>query len=189
MRTPYFIALLPLALVACDKGAPVQRFSLDDTSAAELVLTPSPDTTGAAWSVDESGKSIGFGLEGETPFLSLACTITTDRTEPSLTIIRHSQSEPGAKVLFPVLGNGMNSRLNLDATLAKEGWRWQGTYPASAPELDVFTGDRTIQATLPGGGTLDIPGSTLPGEFVNWCRRNGEYQTLLERSAEARQRR
>ena len=52
-------------------------------------------------------------------------------------------------------------------------WRWEGLLAAGDPQLDVFTGPRELEATLPGGGTLLIEGSRIPGEFVNWCRAGG----------------
>ena len=152
---------------------PVQRVELGEAeSAAEMVLTPSPDSKGAGWSVAPDGKAVQFGQEGEAPFLSLACTIAPD-AGPRIAIIRHALSQPGAKALFAVMGNGTVSRLKLDAKLAGGGWRWEGSYPADAPELDVFTGRRAIEATLPGAGTLRIGGSGLPREFIDWCRRSG----------------
>ncbi len=56
----------------------------------------------------------------------------------------------------------------------KTGWRWEGTYPANAPELDVFTGQRDVEATLPGAGTLRIGGARCRASSSSWCRRNGE---------------
>ncbi len=151
----------------------MQRIDLgaSDTASA-LTIAPSPDTTGATWRIAADGKGIDFGKPKQSPLLSLACQISA-KAAPQLAVIRHAQSEPGAKALFAVLGNGMTARLKLDAKLAPEGWRWVGTYPADAPELDVFTGQHDIEATLPGAGTLRIAGADLPREFLGWCRRGG----------------
>ena len=166
---------LTVALAACGRQPRVQRVDLDDVpNATDLTLTTSPDTTGAKWTITPDGKGIDFGKVVTKPFLSLTCAISEDKSPPQLTIIRHAQSQPGAKALFAVLGNGIVSRLKLDAALGRDGWRWEGHYPASSPELDVFTGTRDIQATLPGGGMLQIAGSNLPRDFVNWCRNNGK---------------
>jgi hypothetical protein len=163
------------ALTACGRQPQVQRVDLDDVpSATELTLTSSPDTAGAKWTITPDGKGIDFGNSAAKPFLSLTCAISKDKAPPQLTIVRHAQSQPGAKALFAVLGNGITSRLRLDAALGKDGWRWEGRYPASSPELDVFTGQRDIEATLPGGGTLHIAGSRVPRDFVDWCRQNGK---------------
>ena len=166
---------LSLALVACDRQAPRPEATFnEDQSVAELALNPKPDSADARWGVGTDGKGIHFGKPAATPLLSLTCQPGKDNAAPQLTVIRHARSEPGAKALFAVLGNGIVSRLKVDAALAdKEGWRWEGHYPASAPELDVFTGPRDVDATLPGGGELHIGGSGLPREFIEWCRRNG----------------
>ena len=80
----------------------------------------------------------------------------------------------------------MISRLKMEAALDDGEWRWEGTYRADAPELDVFTGPRELEATLPGGGSLQIAGSRLPGEFVNWCRIGGKVlQTSAREEAKA----
>jgi hypothetical protein len=57
--------------------------------------------------------------------------------------------------------------------------------PASDPQLDVFTGPGELQATLPGGGTLLIEGSRVPGEFVTWCRAGGRVRRAEEAEASA----
>jgi hypothetical protein len=163
-----------LALAACERQPEPQATFREDQSAAELALNPKPDSADAKWAIAADGKGIDFGNPAAAPLLSLTCQISKDNAPPQLTVIRHARSEPGAKALFAVLGNGIVSRLKVDAALAdQEGWRWEGRYPASAPELDVFTGQRDIAATLPGGGELHVTGSGLPREFIDWCRRNG----------------
>ena len=161
-------------LAACERPpAPEPTFREDQFTAA-LALTPMPDSEGAQWSIAANGKGIDFGKTAAPPLLSLTCQIGKDGAPPQLTVIRHARSEPSAKALFAGLGNGSVARLMLVAALAEiEGWRWEGRYPAVAPELDVFTGPRDIAATLPGGGELHIAGSGLPREFIDWCRRNG----------------
>lgn len=165
---------LTLALAACERPPAPEPTFREDQSATALALNPMPDSEGAQWSIAANGKGIDFGKTAAPPLLSLTCQIGKDGAPPQLTVIRHARSEPGAKALFAVLGNGIVSRLKLDAALAEtEGWRWEGRYPASAPELDVFTGPRDIAATLPGGGELHIAGSGLPREFIDWCRHGG----------------
>lgn len=142
-------------------------------SAASLAINPLPNSLGARWHIAADGKAIELARPTDEPLLTLRCKIAAN-TAPQLTVIRHAGSEPGAKALFAVIGNGIISRIKLDATLAEKGWRWEGTYRADAAALDAFTGPRDIEATLPGAGTLRIDGSTLPREFIGWCRRNGE---------------
>jgi hypothetical protein len=169
-------------LAACGEGgdAPVQaqRISLDDARAKVAEPLLSPDTEGAVWTVTENGQAIDFARAGAEPFLTLACDL---RAAPAtIAVIRHVAARPGQKALFPVLGNGTISRLKVDAALHDGEWRWEGVFPASDPQLDVFTGPREIEATLPGGGTLLIEGSRIPGEFVNWCRAGGRVLRAAE---------
>jgi hypothetical protein len=172
-------ALTALALLsACGSGEqePVeaQRFSLEAVRRVPPEPLLSPDTKAAAWSVTADGQAIDFGLPGEPPMMTLACDLRT--TPAHLRIIRHVVGRPGAKALFPVIGNGTISRFRLDAMLHEGEWRWEGALPASDPLLDVFVGPRELEATLPGGGSLKIAGSRIPGEFVNWCRAGGRVQ-------------
>ena len=179
------LILLPF-LAACGEGgdAPVQaqRITLDDARAKVAEPLLSPDPTGANWTVSGNGQAIDFGRPGAEPWLTLACDL---REAPAtLTVIRHVEARPGQKALFPVLGNGTVSRFKVDAALDEGEWRWEGVFPASDPQFDVFTGPRDLEATLPGGGTLLIEGSRIPGEFVNWCRAGGRLQRAEEAEAE-----
>lgn len=174
-----------LILTACGNGAdaPVQaqRISLEDARAKVAEPLLSPDTKGATWKVTANGQAIDFGRAGAEPWLTLACDVS--EAPATLTIIRHAPTRPGLKALFPVLGNGMISRFEVDATLHEGEWRWEGTLPAADPLLEVFTGPRELQATLPGAGSLMIEGSRIPGEFIEWCRSGG--RVLRAEEAEA----
>jgi len=173
-------------LAACDRPqAPVdgQRISLDAVRGEAENPLPSPDTQGAVWTVSADGRAIDFGQEDEPAFLTLSCDLREQ--PPRLHIIRHVIGRPGEKALFPVIGNGTISRFKLDATLVDGEWRWEGAVPASDPQLDVFTGARELEATLPGGGSLAIAGSRIPGEFVNWCRAGGRVQQAEAEEQEA----
>ncbi|HWK40493.1 MAG TPA: hypothetical protein VNR60_01050 [Croceibacterium sp.] len=166
-------------LAACGgsgESGQAQRISLDDArhTASEPLL--SPDTKSAVWTVAENGRSIDFGVSGQLPFLTLACALR--ETPVQLRLIRHVTARPGEKALFPVIGNGTISRFKIDAVLADKEWRWEAALPASDPSLDVFTGPRELEATLPGGGSVLIPGSRIPGEFVEWCRAGGRVQQV-----------
>jgi hypothetical protein len=185
--TVLFLAVL--ALNACERApdAPSQAQRISLEAARQVPETPllSPDTRQASWSVSADGQAIAFGNAGQPPFLTLACRL---REQPAqLEIIRHVRGRPGQQALFPVLGNGMISRFKLDTALANGEWRWQGSLAASDPQLDVFTGPRELEATLPGGGSLLMAGSRVPGEFVRWCRQGGRVQRVeaREQAAEA----
>lgn len=164
-----------LTLAACHREqAPVegQRISLDAVSSEGEQPLPSPDTKGAIWAPAATGQAIDFGRPGERPFLTLACNVRTDPAE--VTIIRHVPSRPGEKALFPVISNSTNARFKLDAALHDNEWRWEGTLPADDPLLEIFDETQSFEATLPGGGTLKIAGSSVPHQFLEWCRARGQ---------------
>ena len=186
-RLPLIVATL-LPLVACDRAEePVdpQRISLDAARGEAREPLASPDTDDARWTVAPDGQAVAFGNAGERPFLSLACRVKDD--PPTIRVIRHAEAGPGEKALFPVIGNGTISRFKADAALEDDEWRWQAVVPADDALLEVFTGAREIEATLPGAGSLIISGSRVPGEFIAWCRRGGAVSEAVteERTAEA----
>ena len=186
-RLPLIVATL-LSLVACDRAEePVdpQRISLDAARGEAREPLASPDTDDARWTVAPNGQAVAFGNAGERPFLSLACRVKDD--PPTIRVIRHAEARPGEKALFPVIGNGTISRFKADAALEDDEWRWQAVVPADDALLEVFTGAREIEATLPGAGSLLISGSRVPGEFLAWCRRGGAVSEAVteERTAEA----
>lgn len=166
---------LTVVLTACHgEQAPVeaQRISLDQVPSRGEQPLPSPDTDGASWTVSPTGQSIDFGKPGGKPFVSLACSVKAG--QPRITVIRHVPGRPGEKALFPVIGNRIISRFEVDAALADNEWRWQGNLPADDPLLEVFEGPGRLEATLPGGGTVKIAGSGVPGQFLTWCRAGGK---------------
>lgn len=174
-----------LALTACRQDtapAPeaVESIALDELGQRPARAYPSPDTSGAGWMVAADGQAIHFGNPAEAPWLTLSCEL--DEAPIGFTIIRHAEALPGQTALFPFVGNGMRSRFLSDATLAQtpEGgeWRWETHLPADDPQLDVFAGTRDITATLPGRGMLEIVGSRIPGQFLDWCRAGGEVPEI-----------
>lgn len=161
--------LLLLGLAACHRGPPpVQRIALDKAAGGPEQPIASPDTKGAVWAQSADGQRIDFGQPGQKPFLTLACR---SGNPPAVRIIRHVVSRAGEQALFPVLGSGPNARFKLDAAKVGGEWLWQGDVPVSDPQLEVFHSGR-LEATLPGGGSLIIPASPVPGEFVAKCRGN-----------------
>ncbi|WP_067786558.1 hypothetical protein [Paraurantiacibacter namhicola] len=172
-------------LAACGNGGDPAAASSEAAATPAPYETPViPDHEDASWTVSPDGQAIVFGPDAATPLLTLDCRLKGD--PPQLAIIRHYPADPDAKALFPVIGNGTTSRFMLDATLTEEGRIWEGTLAADDPALDVFTGPRPIEATLPGGGTLRIVGSRVPGEFVTWCRAGGKVmEAEADESGEA----
>ena len=49
-------------------------------------------------------------------------------------------------------------------------------FTADEPMPDGVRETLELEVTLPGGGSLLIDGSRIPGEFVNWCRAGGRVQ-------------
>src|SRR5690606_1411427 len=148
MRAAFLATCLLLAACGDGADAPVQaqRSSLEEARAKVAEPLLSPDTEGASWAGTADARAIGLGQLGAEPFLTLACDV---RGAPAtLTIIRHVPARPGQKALFPVIGNGMISRFKVDAALRTGEWHWEGTVPASDPQLDVFTGPRELQAKV-----------------------------------------
>lgn len=184
---------LMLAVVACEPAttpAPEpERVALEEVREARGEASPSPDTSAARWSVAPGEQAIDFGNENASPLLTLECDLDTDPIE--LVIIRHADAFPGQSALFPFIGNGMRSRFLADAVLHESAngreWRWETRLPASDPQFDVFEGSRDFTATLPGHGMLEIGGSRMPGEFLEWCRAGGQVEQpedLPEESAD-----
>lgn len=151
-----------------------QRFSLEEARRMPAEPLASPDTGGMGWTAN--GQAIQFGAAGQAPLLTLECRLR--ETPIRLRIVRHIVARPGLKALFPVIGNGRISRFSLDTALDEGEWRWEGELPVSDPLVDVFVGTGELEATLPGGGSLLIPGSRVPGEFVTWCRAGGRSQPV-----------
>jgi len=175
-RIPVLAALIAIPLLAACRQAeqaPVegQRIALDDVRKEARQPLASPDTKGAGWTVSANGQAIDFGRNGAPPLLTLSCRLREN--PPQIRIIRHAPARPGEKALFPVLGNGTIARFKLDAALGDGEWRWEGSVPADDALLEVFTGARELEATLPGAGSLLIEGSRIPGEFISWCRAGG----------------
>jgi hypothetical protein len=160
--------VLVFALTACHRGAaPVERISLDEARGGPEAPISAPDTKDAAWTVSADGKRIDFALPGGKPLLTLECRM--GGAVPVVRIERHVRSRPGESALFPVLGSGPNARFLLAA--AEEGgeWLWRGDVPVTDSQLDVFKAGK-LEATLPGGGSLLIAASPMPGELVDRCR-------------------
>ena len=170
------VAAFTVMLAACqqtaDAGPQPERIDLDEVGSGMPGADPSPDTSEGRWRVAEGGQGIDFAIPGQDPWLSLECHLGNEPAE--FAIVRHAEALPGQKALFPFVGNGMRSRFFADAALAGGEWRWQAELPADDPQLDVFAGTRDFTATLPGHGMLEIRGSRMPGEFLDWCRKGGE---------------
>ena len=163
----------PLLIIAACKPAAsddyLQRIDLAEGASAAGEPLPSPDVTHAVWADGKIAGRILYGIPGEVPFLALACE-QSDTGERRIRFIRFAPADPQAKALFALVGNGHIARVPVDATWNGRAWLWEGTLPADEPDLEVLTGMRTVTATLPGAGQLDLGPSPRPGHVIEACR-------------------
>ena len=165
------IALLA-ALAACRPPASdgyVQRIELGAENDRPRVLETSPEVEGAIWASGGGPERIVFGKPGAPPYLALACTGSGG--ERAFEITRFAATDPRAKGMIALVGNGHAERLKIDAKWNGRGWLWHGRYRPSDTRLDALTGTRKLELTIPGAGTLRLEGSARPGELVELCRR------------------
>ena len=158
------------AIAACRPPATddyVERVALDRARGEQREPLASPDTEDAIWAKPGPDRLL-YGLPGQTPYLALACV--DDRVQPMIEVTRYAATDPRAKALMALVGNGHISRLKVDAAWNEKAWIWRGAYSPENPQLEVLTGPRSVEVTIPGAGTLELNPSPLPGELVQRCR-------------------
>lgn len=167
------VAVLVLALLAaCRPPAAddyIERVQLDRARGQVREPLPSPDTKGAIWAGSEGPDRIVYGQPGQTPLFAIACA--GKGTLRRLEITRIAATDPKAKGLLALIGNGHVERLKVDATWNGKAWLYQGAYAPGDPALDVLTGPHQVEATIPGMGTVMLNPSARPGELIERCRR------------------
>ncbi|MBW8785440.1 MAG: hypothetical protein JF593_12525 [Novosphingobium sp.] len=161
-----------LALAACSSGG---KDKADDAYPARLPM-PQPrapvvmptQPPGAQWTAGVG--LVQFGVPGQQPLLLIACE---QQGSPGarLRVERLVTAEPWAKAFFALVGARHVVHLPVDATTGDSGMHWVGTFAAADPQLDVFADGAPIVATIPGGGTLTLPGSAEEARLVTDCRR------------------
>lgn len=161
-------------LAACRPPATdpyVERMALEEVRDGPRVLATSPETEDAVWAESGGPHRIVFGHPGQAPLLAIECA----RQGALLVITRFASTDPGAKGMMALVGNGHVERLKIDALDmgGKRGWLWQGRYNPLDPRLDALTGARRLELTIPGAGTLVLSGSSRPAELIDACRRRG----------------
>ena len=164
--------MLPLLLLAaCKPPAADNYVERIEIARRDLVAVPlpSPDTSGAFWAVSTDGKRALYGNPGQHPLLGLACDGAADA--PVLRIVRYTAADPRARAFLAMVGNGHVERLKMDARWNGRGWLWEGTFHPVDPRLEVLTGSRPIEATLPGAGTLVVKPDPLLAGFIGQCAR------------------
>lgn len=166
-------AVIVLAtLAACRPPASdryVQRIELGADTGRPHVEEVSPDVEGAIWASSGGPERIVFGKPGQPPYLALAC-IGSGGTR-AVEVTRFAKTDPHAKGMMALIGNGHVERLKIDAKWNGRGWLWQGRYWPTDTRLDALTGIRKLELTIPGAGTLKLEGDRRPGELIELCRR------------------
>lgn len=168
--------LVPLALIgACKPPASddyVERTRIGTPAQGPSEPIDSPDTEGAIWAPAEKGARLLYGKPGERPLFAIECL--DGAGEPMLGYTRFAKADPHAQAVLALIGNGHVARLKIDAAQVGDRWRWEGAIAASDQRLDVLTGAREVEATVPGAGSVILNPSALPGELVEQCRARGE---------------
>lgn len=165
---------LSLALTACGEAPArppgVVRIAFDQVGQGASEPLPSPDTTGAAWVMDGT-RGISFARPGSSPFMTLSC-VADNAGLAQVRIVRQSPADPHARAMLALIGNRRIARIKIDAVPAGKRWLWQASLPADDPQLDGLAGYGSLEATIPGAGTLKLAASDLPGQLIEACRRS-----------------
>jgi len=170
LSRPLMLALAS-TLAAC--GSPAAQTnsarSADGAQHTAAVNTPltSPDVTGARW-IATTSQHILYGKPGEPAFIALACE--QNGPQPHLRLTRFAPAPKGGKAIFAVDGNGYIARWKADAAKAGDGYNWQSIVGLEEYKLNALLGLRSIEATVPGTGTVIINQNELPRQLIEQCR-------------------
>lgn len=170
MKRLWTLTALPLlTLGACKPPASddmADRGAVHDGREAPSAPIASPDVTGAVWAPTDDPAKILYGKPGQPAFVGLACNAKSKKVEITRFVIADSE----ATALMPLIGNGHVARLPVEAVWNDTVWLWQGSYAPSLPDLDVLTGPREVELTIPGAGTVLLNPSQRPGLLIDQCR-------------------
>ncbi|WP_432200013.1 hypothetical protein ACRAQ7_10040 [Erythrobacter sp. W53] len=189
MRGPLVLAtsLAPLVLTtACKPPATEEMATGEEPRQITMPSTPldSPDTTGAFWAQSPEQDRLMYGMPGERALFALTCVEGTEEDGKRIEYERLATADAEAKAVLSLIGNSHVTRIHIDAAERREGdWIWRGSVPADSPDLEVLTGAREVEATIPGAGTIVFNPSTAPGAFIAQCR--GLAAPVLEGAIEA----
>lgn len=166
-RNPAFLLLLTLA--ACKPPASddmADRGAVQDARAMPSAPIASPDVTGAVWAQTATPDKILYGKPGQPALVALACNTAVKKIE----LTRYAIADAETSALMPLIGNGHIARLPVEAEWNGTVWLWQGSYAPGLPDLDVLTGPREVELTIPGAGTVLLNPSQRPGLLIDQCR-------------------
>lgn len=168
MRFLSAFSLLTLAACspsAADDIAPSERAA--QQAVTELPLS-SPDVTGARWVASTNPQRILYGKPDHPALIALACE--QNGPQPHLRLTRFTPAPAGGKAVFAVDGNGYIARWKADAAQAEGGYNWQSIVRLDEYKLNALLGLRSIEATIPGAGTVIINQNDLPRQLIEQCR-------------------
>lgn len=167
--------LCPFALAACQPPAADSyegRADPPDTTSHASEPQGSPDAQGAVWAPSGTPLRLLYGIPGEQPFVAVACEMSGgDSAElPLVRITRFARADEGAQALMALVGNGHKERVGVEAVDNGRAFLWQGTLPLASEKLDVLTGQRKVELTIPGAGTVALNASEAPRDLIETCR-------------------
>lgn len=163
------VLLIPLS--ACK---PPATDDMADRGAKPDRLVPSapiesPVTENAVWADSQQPARILYGQPGERPLLAMSCNRNGEQREIQIT--RFVEADAEASALMAMIGNGHMARMPVEAEWNDRVWLWQGRYAADNPDLDVLSGPRQVELTIPGAGSVILNPSQRPGQLLDQCRR------------------
>jgi len=164
-----FAALPAIGLASCSPAQDAQsnaiaHFELSETGrdqasgdASGTVMPGKIDPPGAVWTATNGGAR--YGEPGKTPLIELACH------SGMVTVSRNTPSDEGAKALLAFVGY----RGILRMKVASDGAVWRGSLAADDPHWIAVTGG-PFYATVPGGGKVISPASSIAANVVTACK-------------------
>ena len=133
----------------------------------------SPDAEDAVWAPSSKPLRLLYGIPGQQPFAAIACELPEAKSSepPRIRFTRFVRADEGAQALMAIIGNGHRERFPVAAIDNGRAFLWEGTAPLASEKLDVLTGVRDAELTIPGAGTLVLNASEAPRDLIETCRR------------------
>ena len=174
-RLPLAALAACLFLAACKPPASdayEERASPPDTEEFASEPIASPDAEDAVWAPSETPLRLLYGVPGQHPFAAIACEMPSEGgpEQPQLRMTRFVRADEGAQALMALIGNGHKERFAVQAVDNGRAYIWEGTASLEAEKLDVLTGGRKVELTIPGAGTLVFNESDAPRDLIETCR-------------------
>ena len=187
---PAAILLCSLALTACQPPAADRyegRSDPPDTATYASEPIDSPNAENAVWAPSTTPLRLLYGVPGQQPLAAVACEMGDGEAgedsdaEPQVRVTRFARADEGAQALMAIIGNGHKERFPVEATDNGRAFLWEGTIPLGSDKLDVLTGRRGVELTIPGAGTLALNASDAPRDLIETCRLAVRKQTPVVR--------